>query len=173
MTPRKSKPGSKRRLSNGASTSAETIAHRERNAKALQLRKEGMNFEDIARECGFSSRQRAHEAVSTEIKRLTREPAEEVLVLELERLDAMFTMPYLNAQAGDLNAINVCLRIMDRRAALLGIDAPKKVDAKVEAKGGVLVVPGAVAPSEWEKAVSEQQRALADSEAAADVGGDE
>ncbi|MBA8886149.1 hypothetical protein FHW12_000340 [Dokdonella fugitiva] len=164
MTKRKSTPGKKRRLSNGASTAPETIACRERNAKALQLRKEGMNFEDIARECGFTSRQRAHEAVTAEIKRITREPAEDVLVLELERLDAMFTTPYLNAQAGDLNAINACLRIMDRRAALLGIDAPKKVEAKVEQRGGVLMVPAAVTPEEWAKAAEAQQRALAESE---------
>lgn len=107
-------------------TSPSTIAAKMRAAKALELRMEGMKFDDIAAELGFSGRQGAYDAVSRELKAITREPAEEVLRLDLERLDKMWGIHYLNAQAGDAVALSSCMRIMERRARLLGLDAPAK-----------------------------------------------
>lgn len=87
---------------------------------------EGMKFDDIANELGYNSKQAAFDAVSRELKAITREPAEEVLRLDLERLDRMWGIHYLNAQAGDAQALASCMRIMERRARLLGLDAPAK-----------------------------------------------
>ena len=107
-------------------TSPSTIDAKMRAAKALELRMEGMKFDDIAAELGYNSRQAAFDAVSRELKALTREPAEEVLRLDLERLDRMWGIHFLNAQAGDAVALSSCMRIMERRARLLGLDAPAK-----------------------------------------------
>ena len=49
-----------------------------------------------------------------------------VLALELERLDALTLAAWPRARAGDDRAIRVVLRIMQRRAKLLGLDAPLK-----------------------------------------------
>ena len=120
-------------------TSPSTIDAKVRAAKALELRMEGMKFDDIAAELGYNSKQAAFDAVSREIKAITREPAEEVLRLDLERLDRMWGIHYLNAQAGDAQALASCMRIMERRARLLGLDAPAKNE--ITGKGGGPLAP--------------------------------
>ena len=120
-------------------TSPSTIDAKVRAARALELRMEGMKFDDIAEELGYAGRQGAYDAVSRELKALTREPAEEVLRLDLERLDKMWGVHYLNAQAGDAVALSSCMRIMERRARLLGLDAPSKNE--VTGKDGSPIAP--------------------------------
>ena len=120
-------------------TSPSTIDAKVRAAKALELRMEGMKFDDIANELGYNSKQAAFDAVSRELKAITREPAEEVLRIDLERLDRMWGIHYLNAQAGDATALSSCMRIMERRARLLGLDAPSKNE--VTGKDGSPIAP--------------------------------
>jgi len=48
--------------------------------------------------------------------------------IELERLDRLTQTFYEKAQCGDVQAGMLCLRIGERRAALLGLDTPKRVD---------------------------------------------
>lgn len=110
----------------GAVTGAKVVQAKLRAEKALQLRAEGRTFREIASEVGYNSVQAAHEAVKRALKELVREPAEDVLHLELERLDRMWGVHYLNAQAGDVQALGACIRLMERRAKLLGLDAPEK-----------------------------------------------
>lgn len=116
----------KKRMSNSSKSSPATIAAKIKAAKALELRKEGKTFDEIAQELGYRSKQTAHNAVMSAIKGILREPAEELVRLDLERLDQMWQVAYLNACAGDASAIASCMRIMDRRAKLLGLDAPPK-----------------------------------------------
>lgn len=93
---------------------------------------EGKTFEEIAKEAGYASKQAAFDAVSRSLKAIVREPAEELLKLDLERLDTMWGIHFLNAQAGDVQALAACMRIMERRAKLLGLDAPVKAEATVK-----------------------------------------
>jgi hypothetical protein len=61
---------------------------------------------------------------------------------EAERLDELESAIWPNAMAGNLDAIDRCLAIMERRARLLGLDAPTRftielwvlnsIDAEVE-----------------------------------------
>lgn len=148
--------------SNGKKTSPETIENAERKAKAVELRKEGRTFEEIAQECGYNSRQAAYEAVKSCIDAIIEEPARDLLKLDLERLDKMFGIHYLNAQAGDVMALNGCLRIMERRARLLGLDAPVKQEVKNETTvtGGVLRVPMPLDEKDWFAAVAKSQDEL-------------
>ena len=99
---------------------------------------EGMKFDDIATELGYNSKQAAFDAVSRELRAITREPAEEVLRLDLERLDRMWGVHYLNAQAGDAIALSACMRIMERRAKLLGLEVNK---TEVTGKDGTPLAP--------------------------------
>ena len=77
--------------------------------------------------------------MSKALKEITREAAEDVRTMELERLDRMFGVHYLNAQAGDVDAVGAAMRIMDRRAKLLGIDLPKAPDDDAPAPVSVIV----------------------------------
>lgn len=121
MAAKKKKPSR-----NGRKTSPETAAAKVKAAKALELRMEGRTFEAIAQELGYAGKQGAYDAVKRSLDAITREPAEELIKLDLERLDALWGIQYLNAQAGDVQAMAACMKIMERRAKLLGLDAPEK-----------------------------------------------
>ena len=48
--------------------------------------------------------------------------------LELERLDKLWFAMYRQATQGNQGAVDRCIRIMERRAKLLGLDAPTKTE---------------------------------------------
>jgi hypothetical protein len=56
------------------------------------------------------------------------EEASKVRDLELQRLDALYLVAYAEVEEGNVPAIDRCLRIMERRAKLLGLDAAEKVN---------------------------------------------
>lgn len=112
----------------GKKTSPETAAAKVKAAKALELRMEGKTFEAIAQELGYAGKQGAYDAVKRSLDAITREPAEELIKLDLERLDVLWQIQYLNAQGGDVQAMAACMKLMERRAKLLGLDAPVKQD---------------------------------------------
>jgi hypothetical protein len=110
------------------------IAAAERRVKALELRKAGKTYREIGRALGYSE-QRAHKLVTAELSRLNAqrvEQAKEVTRLELERLDALWAGVWTQAKRGNGAAVDRALSIMQRRARLLGLDAPKQ--SQVEAK---------------------------------------
>lgn len=110
-------------------TSKRRIAAKERWTWALSLRRRGMTFERIGQEMGCS-KQMAHNMVSramAELREKCHEEAAAVRELELQRLDEMFLVVFEQAEGGHLEAVDRALKIMDRRAKLLGLDAPAKV----------------------------------------------
>ena len=147
---------------NGQKTRPETIEAKIKAAAALEARKEGKTFAVIAEECGYNSPQAAHDAVKRALDAIIREPGDSLRSLELERLDTLWQIQYLNAQAGDVQAMAACMKIMERRARLLGLDAPIKTDNKTEVSGkdGVLVIGPTMTPEDWATAAKEQQAAL-------------
>ena len=98
----------------------------DRTMKALELRKAGVSYDEIARTLGWKHRNGAYYAVKSALKTVKREPATELLTLELERLDALFWAMYPKAKHGDYGAVDRCIKLMERRAKLLGLDAPEK-----------------------------------------------
>jgi len=130
----------KGKVRNGSKTSAVTIQSRIKAAKAVNLRAEGLSFPEIAKELGYNSRQAAHDAVVRSLKEILREPVEHLITLDLERLDKLWQINYLNAQAGDTQALAGCMKIMDRRAKLLGMDAPPKAADKQDAPAESLLI---------------------------------
>jgi hypothetical protein len=82
-----------------------------------------MTFRQIGADLGFTE-QRAHAIVTQELARLNArraEAAEAVSRLELERLDALLRAVWDKAVGGDVKAIAAALKIVERRAALLGL----------------------------------------------------
>ena len=98
------------------------IDAQEKRARALELRKAGATYDQIAKQVGYSNRGNAQRAVQTALKEITAEPAREVLTLELERLDGMLLSLWPQARRGDVNAVDRVLRIQERRARYLGLD---------------------------------------------------
>lgn len=124
------KSGQKKPPRNGMKTNKATLGARVKAAQAMTLRMEGRTFDAIAKELGYAGKQGAYDAVRRSLREVIREPAEELIRLDLERLDVLWGIQYLNAQSGDVQAMAACMKIMERRAKILGLDAvPKAPEA--------------------------------------------
>jgi len=122
-----------------ARTSDRRIKTAERRNYVLKLRKEGNTYREIATKVhtkfpedvlpkGYDCRY-AYQDVKAELEKVQDslwENAKHVRVLELERLDKMMLGIWPRAEDGDDSAIDRVLRIMKRRADILGLDAPGK-----------------------------------------------
>lgn len=99
----------------------------DRDKKAFHLRLAGVSTRRIAEELNCSLDQ-----VEQSLVRMTMgaTPAlrQRTILMELERLDAMQKAHYANAVQGGIAATAVTLKIMERRARLLGLDAPIRTD---------------------------------------------
>ena len=117
-------------------TSPRRILAKQRSAQAIALRIGGATYPAIASVLGYNSPQAAAKAVGDSLAATVREPSDELRSLELERLDALFLALWPAAKRGVLGAADRCLRVMERRARLLGLDAPVSfsVDWRKEAE---------------------------------------
>lgn len=113
-----------------AKSSVRRIRTTEKTLKALELRKRGLNYTQIGKELGCH-RSTACRYVLSELENLAdkcREEAAQVRDLELQRLDALYLVANAEVEKGNVPAIDRCLRIMERRAKLLGLDAAEKIE---------------------------------------------
>jgi hypothetical protein len=132
----------------------------ERETQALALRARKVSYDEIARRLGYADRSGARKAVERAIAARQEEPAAEVRTLELEALEVMeravlgvMEREHVTVQHGKvikvvddggkevpllddspvLAAVDRWLKIQERRARLLGLDAEQKVNVS----GGV------------------------------------
>lgn len=107
-------------------TSGQTVLARVREQKAMALRMGGSTYDDIGRVLGVS-RAAAHKAVTRAMAEIACEAKEDAATLrdlEARRLDELQLAVWRRALAGEAAAIEAALRIMARRARMLGLDAP-------------------------------------------------
>jgi len=105
----------------------------EREKAVLEARLNGLPWEIIAQRVGYASAGAAYNAYSRALVRTLREPADEIRTQELERLDRLMSRFYNDAiRTGNPQSASMTLKIMERRAKLLGLDAPTKIDSKSE-----------------------------------------
>jgi len=117
-------------------TSPVRIEARQRRQEALKLRLSGMVMREIGEVLGVSE-PRAHQLVSEELNRLREENtelAEQILRLELERLDTLQQGIWNQAIGGHLGSIDHVLQIMARRARLVGIES---IATRLEISGSI------------------------------------
>ncbi|MHB8867449.1 MAG: hypothetical protein ACYC6T_08080 [Thermoleophilia bacterium] len=107
--------------------SARRVAARKREADALELRLGGATYEQIAPRLGYKNRSGAMRAVKRALDKLiSPEDVESLRQLELERLDRLLLGIWSSAVRGNPAAIDRVLKILERRARILGIDAPER-----------------------------------------------
>lgn len=102
-----------------------------KEAKVLDLRRAGFTFQRIAEEVGYRQASGAQRAYNRIMARNIPQAPEEHRQQELDRLDRMQVALWPRAMKGDDKAINTIIRLMERRARLVGIDAPTKIQAEV------------------------------------------
>jgi len=103
-------------------TSPRRIAAVDRQRSAVDLRKAGATYLEIAQALGYSNKQGAYNAVQTALFKTLQEPSEEARQMDLARLDSLLMALWSRARAGDLPTIDRVLKILERRARLLGLD---------------------------------------------------
>lgn len=110
----------------------------EKHAKALELRRAGLTYDEIAQRVGYANRTSARRAVENALAKITREPAEQLLKLQLEQLNDMWRGIYGPAIGGDVYAIDRALKIMERTGKLAGVDALTGDSAQQQAAADAL-----------------------------------
>jgi len=91
------------------------------------MRKAGHTYSEIAIKLGYRSRSGAFFALRSGLGHaVITQAKDELLTLELERLNALTLAMYQRALAGDLGALKAYLSILDQRAALLGLGGVSK-----------------------------------------------
>jgi hypothetical protein len=112
----------------------QSIAVRQKGQQAIRLRMAGATIAQIASQLGYASEAGAYKAIMRELEQTAQdmgESTEAVRQLELKRLDQMQFPIWNQVISGDQGAIGTALRIQERRAALLGLDAPKQIEARI------------------------------------------
>jgi DNA-binding CsgD family transcriptional regulator len=107
-----------------------SIAVRERERLAVQLRVEGLTYDEIGDRLGVSRRM-ASRIVNRAMDRVLREPVGQLVDLESARLDALWAAMWPRALRGSARHAEVCVRICERRARLLGLDQPAKMEMRM------------------------------------------
>jgi hypothetical protein len=104
------------------------IDARKRDVRVFELRIQGNTFDQIAGEVGYSGPSGAWQAYQRIKSECIYESMDESRQLELMRLDDLQVAVWDRAINGELPAAHCVLKIMDRRAKLLGLDKPEKVE---------------------------------------------
>ena len=106
------------------STPSEAQIETER--RALELRRAGWSFQQIADQLGYANRGSVHRVIQRALKRTLVEPADALRQLENERQDQMQAALWKFAMRGEVKAVLSVTKIMERRAKLNGLDLPTK-----------------------------------------------
>jgi len=110
-----------------------TMTKLERQELAVQLRREGYTYREIARLIRTTDKV-AYQLVADAFKNQqlrTKEQVEQLTELHSQRLDWMFLKLKDRIGNGDTRAIEVATKLLDRQAKLLGLDAPVKQQVNV------------------------------------------
>lgn len=120
----------------------ERRAHREKQIQerralerdVLALRLAGRSFEQISDDLGFKSRASAWKVYEAVVKRTVQAPADELRALSEARLETLRFTHWQRALGGDVPASVMVLRIERQLADLRGLNAPKEIDLRLEAR---------------------------------------
>lgn len=112
---------------------APKIERATRRAEAMSMRLAGVRVDQIAKRFGVAPRT-IYNWIAEGVRDIPREEADELRMLELDRLDALQRAVWADAMRGDPRAVDRVIAVMDRRARYLGL-----YDARIE---GLEVVGG-------------------------------
>ena len=107
-------------------SSARALLARQREQRGLELRLAGASYVQIAEALGMTPGG-AFKVVDRALRRQAAETDEKVEALrslELSRLERLHLALWSRGKDGDVKAVQTLLRLAERRARLLGLDAP-------------------------------------------------
>lgn len=110
-------------------------AHKQ--AQALKLRLEGRSLAEIAEAVGYANASGAWHAIQAGLSTTLSEPSQELRELELARLDVMWRHTLPKIKKGVASAVLAGIHIVQQRARLLGLYAPKGILLRIENPEGM------------------------------------
>lgn len=100
--------------------------------RALELRKSGAAFAQIAQAVGYADESGARGAVKRLLNKHETETVDEYRKLEIMRLDAAELAIASQIKAGNFGAIDRLIKIINERAKLLGLYAAEKRELSIK-----------------------------------------
>jgi hypothetical protein len=143
------------------SATSQQVKAVDKHAQALRMRQAGASYDDIARVLGYRSPSGAYNAIQSAMKKTLQEPADELRLLELSRLDEALKAIWGDVKKGSLFAIDRFLKISERRSRLLGLDAKTEISLQGEIMAGNIHV---IRDQRWQ-AIREQLSDIIEDEA--------
>jgi hypothetical protein len=90
-------------------------------ARAVELVREGMTYDQVAQAVGYANRGTVHRVVTKALSERLIDGIDDLRHVELARLDALQAGLWPRVEKGEVRAINSVLRIIDRRCRILGL----------------------------------------------------
>jgi hypothetical protein len=107
-----------------------------KEAEVVKLRRGGLTWDLIADRVGYSHAASAQKAFERSLARVVADDVNAIRTLEAERLDLAQSAIWGKVLQGDNPSIITLVRLMERRAKLLGLDQPTRIQAEVIAYDG-------------------------------------
>jgi len=112
----------------------------EKERQVVQYRQGGATFDQIAKRLEYADESGARAAFKRAMERMRDDALNaEMRELHRQRLEVALTAIWPNVVQGDLEAIKVMLKILERDAKLYGLDAPVKTEMEVTTYDGNLL----------------------------------
>lgn len=93
--------------------------------RAHRMRREGVAWWDIAENLGVTEHVASRlvsERIAAAAELVDHGQRRELLTMEIDRLDQLQRAVWQDAIGGDVRAVDTCLKIIDKRAKLLGLE---------------------------------------------------
>lgn len=92
----------------------------------FQMRQRGYGWKEIAEHLDYATVDAARLTYRNMVQRaaqdLSLQTKQQMLQAEVDRLDSLMAIAWVNAEAGEMKAIDTCVRIIQVRAKLLGLE---------------------------------------------------
>lgn len=93
----------------------------ERRARAIELHRRGLTYQQVADEMGYANRGTVHRIIKTALEDRVADSVDELRMAEVDRLDALQAALWTRAVRGDGRAVEAVLRIIDARCKVLSL----------------------------------------------------
>jgi hypothetical protein len=103
----------------------------EKEKKVLELRRGGLTFDLIAERLGYANASGAQKAYERACSRIVYDDVVALRNAEMDRLDIAQAAIWNEVLQGRIQAVIALMKIMERRARLLGLDMPVKTQLEV------------------------------------------
>lgn len=141
------------------------VARHDRDRECVEMRHAGHDWDTVVERLGYASAGHARDRYKLFLERLPpREGVEEQREIELARLDRLLVALEPKLAANDVRAVEVAIKLSERRARMAGYDTPVKTQLTVINDDLALEL-----VAEWRAALEQKRQKALDAGITADI----